>query len=532
MPLHMALRNVLISLLFILVSVPVFAGPQDGLPEPGEEWDRSTPRRSLRHFLDTCRDNRYDQAAYLLDLRSIPSEQQARVGPVLARKLKFVLDQTYWFDYEVISDEESGDVEDNLPNVDRIAEVPYGRSAIPITMTRVRLDDGSRAWLISSTVIQRVPDMYRVYGAEWVIRYVPPAFAEIRIWEMYLWQWISLGTALLTALIAGWLISFPAIWLITFIARRTDFQWDDLLIHAIRRPVWFLIAALIVNGLINYLKFAKPAQETADGFVGSSLILIVAWTISRFINILSRTLQTRLQEGDTSLQARGMRTQVIVLRRVINIIVFIIAGALILTQFEILRRVGMSLLASAGVAGVVIGLAAQKTIGNVLAGIQLAITQPIRIGDTVIIEGEWGFIEEINLTYIVVKIWDLRRLVVPVPHFLDRPFQNWTKVSPDLLGTIYFYADYSTPVEKVREELERFVKGRDDWDGNVAGVVVTNVTENTVEIRALISAKDATDQWNLRCAVREHLVGFLRDLEGGKYLPKQRIVGSLEQQKM
>lgn len=373
--------------------------------------------------------------------------------------------------------------------------------------------------------------MYLVYGAEWVIRYVPPAFADIRIWEVYLWQWTGLGAAVFVALLAGWLISFPAIWLITLVARRTDFHWDDLLIHAVRRPVWWLIAVLIANGLISYLKFAKPAQETADGFVGSSLILITAWTISRFINILSRTLQTRLQEGDTSLHARGVRTQVIVLRRVINIIVFIMAGALILTQFEVLRRVGMSLLASAGVAGVVIGLAAQKTISNVLAGIQLALTQPIRIGDTVIVEGEWGFIEEINLTYIVVKVWDLRRLVVPVHHFLDRPFQNWTKVSPDLLGTIYLYADYSTPVDKVREELERFVKDRDDWDGKAAGLVVTNVTESTLEIRALISAKDATDQWSLRCAVREHLVAFLRDLEGGKYLPKQRIVGSLERQK-
>jgi small-conductance mechanosensitive channel len=169
----------------------------------------------------------------------------------------------------------------------------------------------------------------------------------------------------------------------------------------------------------------------------------------------------------------------------------------------------------------VVGFAAQKTLGNLLAGIQIAITQPIRIDDVVIVEGEWGRIEEITLTYVVVRIWDLRRLVLPIGYFIEKPFQNWTRVSADILGTVFLYVDYTVPVDAIRAELERIVQGSTDWDGQVCGVQVTDTSPQGIEVRALVSATDASKAWNLRCEVREKLVSFLqREYPGA--LPKLR----------
>ena len=516
----------------LILQSPLWAGPHDGLPPLEEEWDRSTPRRSLQLYLDSCRDNRFDEAAYLLDLSAIPAKRQAERGPEIAQRLKFVLDQTVWFDYELISDDAEGEPDDGRIT-EIIAEIPLGRGVVPIVMNRRFLPAEDRAvWLISARTVQKVDQLYKAYGSPWIFEMLPPWLTEIRLGEWVLWQLAGLITIILGAFLLGFLLSFPALLSFGWIARKTEYKWDNILIQASRWPIRIFITLIATNLASRYLKLSVPAQETLSGIIGSGLIFVVAWLISRSVSILSSSLMDNLRQaqsdGSTSpieqeLRARGARTQVVVLRRVIQIVVYVLAGALIFTQFEVLRRVGTSLLASAGVAGVVIGLAAQKTISNLLAGIQLALTQPVRIGDTVILEGEWGQIEEINLTYVVLRVWDLRRLVVPVSRVLDTPFENWTKTSPDLLGTIYFYADYTVPVEKLREELQRFVKDRPEWDGNVCGVVVTKATEQTLEVRALISAANATDQWNLRCAVREHMVAYLQQLADGRFLPKTRV---------
>ncbi|MDH3556523.1 MAG: mechanosensitive ion channel family protein, partial [Deltaproteobacteria bacterium] len=164
----------------------------------------------------------------------------------------------------------------------------------------------------------------------------------------------------------------------------------------------------------------------------------------------------------------------------------------------------------AGIVGIIVGLAAQKSISTLFAGIQMAITQPIRIDDVVIVENEWGRIEEITLTYVVVRIWDLRRLIVPITYFLEKPFQNWTRISADLLGTVFLYVDYTVPVEAVRAELKRILESSPLWDKQVCTLQVTNATDRTLELRALMSAADSPRAWELRCDVREKLIGFIR----------------------
>jgi small-conductance mechanosensitive channel len=183
---------------------------------------------------------------------------------------------------------------------------------------------------------------------------------------------------------------------------------------------------------------------------------------------------------------------------------------------------GASLLASAGIASVVIGFAAQKSLSNLIAGFQIAFTQPLRLDDVVIVEKEWGRVEEITLTYVVVRIWDLRRLVLPITYFIEKPFENWTRTSSDILGTVFLYADYSANVEAVRNELTRVLKGAPLWDGKVGLLQVTNTSEKTIELRALMSARDASDAFDLRCLVRESLVAFLQR-ETPQALPKNRV---------
>jgi len=189
----------------------------------------------------------------------------------------------------------------------------------------------------------------------------------------------------------------------------------------------------------------------------------------------------------------------------------IVTASVILMMFEQLRVIGVSLLASAGIAGLILGFSAQKVLSNLFAGIQIAITQPIRLDDVVIVENEWGWIEEITLTYVVVKIWDLRRLIIPISYFIEKPFQNWTRISADILGTVYIYGDYTIPVAKLREELTRILQSTDLWDGKVDGLQVTNAKEYTLELRALMSAKDSPKAWDLRCLVREKLVAFVQE---------------------
>jgi small-conductance mechanosensitive channel len=214
--------------------------------------------------------------------------------------------------------------------------------------------------------------------------------------------------------------------------------------------------------------------------------------------------------GADNLHARAVHTQMRGLRNVASFLVVVVAVAFALLSFERVRQLGAGLLASAGLAGVVLGFAAQKSLSALLSGIQIAFTQPIRIDDVVVVEGEWGRVEEITLTYVVVKIWDGRRLVLPVGYFLEKPFQNWTRRESNLLGAVELRLDYATPVDAVRQELGRVLAASKLWDRRTSSVQVTDATEKGIVVRVLVSARDAGSLFDLRCEVREKLVAFLQ----------------------
>lgn len=226
---------------------------------------------------------------------------------------------------------------------------------------------------------------------------------------------------------------------------------------------------------------------------------------------------------EDNLESRKLHTQISILERVFVFTIVIISIGLILLSFEGIRDIGVGIFASAGVAGIIIGLSAQKVVGALLAGIQIAITQPFRIDDAVLVENEWGWIEEINLTYVVVRIWDKRRLVLPSTYFLEKPFQNWTRNNADIIGSVFLYTDYTVPFEKLRSELTRLLNSTDLWDKKVNVLQVTDSKETAVEIRILVSAKNSPAAWDLRVYIREKMIDFIQ-INYPDCLPKTRVI--------
>jgi small-conductance mechanosensitive channel len=355
---------------------------------------------------------------------------------------------------------------------------------------------------------------------------MPQGLTELEFLDVEAWQWIGLAAALGLALLVALVLGAVARRIALRLARRTLFQWDDILVREASGPARFLAGLTTFAVAVRSLRLEMPAQGVLDHALHIAGVTLFSWLGIRAIGIGAEVLTTRASARGTDPDARSRLTQIMVLKRIAGFVVVLVGCALVLLQFDALRVVGTSVLASAGVAGIVIGLAAQRSIATVVAGLQISLTQPFRVGDTVVIEGEWGTIEEITLTYLVVKIWDLRRLVVPLTKVLESSFQNWTRAGSDIVGTVFLHADYHLPVDVVRKELERFAPTQPEWDGKVVLIQVTDATEGTVQLRALVSSVDAPRNWDLRCAVREHLVSFLQRLDGGAYLPRTRIESS------
>jgi small-conductance mechanosensitive channel len=339
-------------------------------------------------------------------------------------------------------------------------------------------------------------------------------------------------------LIGGWLgavatlVAFPLVGLglhallvsiMTQVARRTPNEYDESIVRHARRPtrVIFPLVAL----LLALPQAGLPAE--LRGFlshaVGIGLIASTGWLVIALFSVVDDVVRSRFPvDVEDNLAARKIQTQMGVFHRIAETMVGVVTIGVILMTFPSIRHIGDSLLASAGLAGLIVGLAARPALSNIIAGIQLALTEPIRLDDVVIVEGEWGWIEEIRTTYVVVRIWDLRRLVVPLSYFIDHPFQNWTRTSADLLGTVFLYTDYRVPVEAVRQELHEILKASGKWDGKAWGLQVTDAKEQTLELRMLMSAPDSGTAWDLRCLVREKLVEYLQR-EHPECLPQTRV---------
>ena len=295
-------------------------------------------------------------------------------------------------------------------------------------------------------------------------------------------------------------------------AAHTSGRLDDLLLPLLGRglrtilPVLAIIFALPILGL--------PPAYDAIAAKGSSILLIVAITVVLFQAVKTGQEMMLLRfdiTASNNLRARKLYTQVHVLGRVVYVAIGLFAVACILMLFQQVRHVGTSLLASAGIVGIIAGVAGQKTLANLIAGFQIALAQPIRLDDVVIVEGEWGRIEDITLSYVIVHIWDDRRLVLPLTYFVEKPFQNWTRNSAQLLGSVFVWVDYSFPLEEGRKALRRIIESSPLWDQRFWNLQVTDTSEKTMQLRVLATSEDSSKSWDLRCEIREKFIAYIQE---------------------
>ena len=304
-------------------------------------------------------------------------------------------------------------------------------------------------------------------------------------------------------------------------ARRTATLQS--LVRQTRRPTRiFAVIAAVVTAL-PVSGFSNATEWVIGRILLVCLILLIGYSATMAIRILSDSYLGRMPlTAEDNLVARKHTTQVRILRRASDILIALVTVAAALMTFDPVRQYGVSLFASAGAASVVVGLAARPLLTNLIAGVQIAVTQPIRMEDAIIVEGEWGWVEEITSTYVVVRLWDWRRMILPIAYFLEKPFQNWTHSSASLIGTVFLWTDFRADVGRLRAHLEAAVKKSTLWDGRVVNMQVSDATEGAMQIRILVSARNAPQTWDLRCEIREAMLSFIRD-EMPDILPRSRV---------
>jgi len=345
--------------------------------------------------------------------------------------------------------------------------------------------------------------------------------AELMRW----WQHDPL--ARLGIMVVGALLLALVLRLLSYALLRRFARRHPIAVSMLRRasrPMDWLVPLLMLVVALRVLPDADalPAFVLIQHVLVVALLIAATWLALRCVGTLEMVAIRRypLDVAD-NLAARRMITQVRVLRRTADVLLLLLGASAILLTIPGVRQIGTSLLASAGVAGLALGIAAKPVLSNLIAGLQIAITQPIRLDDVVIIQGEWGRIEEITGAYVVVKIWDERRLVVPLQWFIENPFENWTRTNAQLIGTVFLWMDYSLPLEPLRRELQKICEAAPEWDKRVCILQVTDATERAMQVRALVSARDSGLAWDLRCRVREGLIAFLQR-EHPEALPRIR----------
>lgn len=320
-------------------------------------------------------------------------------------------------------------------------------------------------------------------------------------------------TNVMGVLLGFWLFIRVAKRVIVFMDRWSGARagyFERFLVPFLVRAVTALFPVFLLFSLFPLFITSERLDNTLHNLTSMLLIGSIAGVLVHGVDIIERVLRERYRiDVADNLEARKVHTQIAVLRKLINFIIILVALASMLMIFDKVRQLGASILASAGILGVVLGFAAQKVFGNLIAGIQIALTQPIQIDDAVIVEGEWGWIEELTLTYVVVRLWDWRRLVLPINWFIENPFENWTRRTNDLIGSVILYADFSLPLDALQEEATRIAQNSPLWSGVVCKVQLLEMTEYNMQLRVLVSARGGPDTFDLRCEMREGLIRYI-----------------------
>ncbi|MGW7417773.1 mechanosensitive ion channel family protein [Streptomyces sp. NPDC054863] len=320
---------------------------------------------------------------------------------------------------------------------------------------------------------------------------------------------IVLGGSVVLTLFLGWVVDL--------VLRRADARHHETplwgLLRRCRPPLMVVLLTALLRGAYDQTSLTLVEEHTEGIGRVLSLVLIAAtaWLIVRVASTVVQSSYARYasQQSRDAARVRRVRTQVTLIMRIVTAVVVVIAAAAMLMTFPNMQAIGKSMLASAGIIGIVAGVAAQSTLGNLFAGFQIAFGDMVRIGDTVVVDGEWGVVEEVTLTFLAVRTWDERRITMPVSYFTSKPFENWSRGGAQMTGTVFLQLDHSAPLPLMREHLREVLAQTPSWDGRDWSLALTGTTPNTIEVRIVVTAKDADDIWTVRCAVREQMIAWL-----------------------
>ncbi|MBE7640159.1 mechanosensitive ion channel [Salegentibacter sp. BLCTC] len=497
------------------------------------KFNLQTPQATLEHFVINCRNKNFKDAAYALNFNLFPNNLTEEEAINIAQKLYFVMDQRVAINWDGISDRPDGQVDISTTTNQAVAGAPrrsvvFGEAAIEnrdiiFRLQRVKYKDYGAFWLISANTVENTEDLYQVYGPTFLDRYMP-TWSQAKIGTVPLWKPVL--TFIL--LIFSYMLGKVAILLI----RRIALSFNKPLIMALSKKLG-VPAALATGVLFFYISlnelisYSGVYSSTIYALLLAIVIASGTWFFMRILDFAMRYVAEH-KIGDltseNSHESRQLFTYLSVARRILTFTVVIIGTSIILSQFRSMEKLGISMLASAGLATIILGIAAQSTLGNIIAGIQIALTKPARIGDTVIIEGRWGYVEDIRFTYMIVRTWDLRRLVVPLKTIISDTFENLSITSPHSLNEIELYVDYRIDVEKLRMKFKELLENSEEWDKEHPPILqVTEMTEKSLKVRAICSASTAVMAWDLHCKLREQMVAYIKELEKGIYLTRSRV---------
>jgi small-conductance mechanosensitive channel len=374
-----------------------------------------------------------------------------------------------------------------------------------------------------------VPPVGTEDAADTLFASMPPEITSLThqiltLWRRFYWlpEWLVVAIVVAVFVGGGWIVHRIAFSILRRVVRNKDLFWRGV-IERVRKKLRVLIILIAIGFSITVSPLDPEPSQTVRAVLLFLTILVLGWIVAGAVDMWAVVYLRKFNmQAEDNLVARKHVTQTRILQRAAVISIGIVSVALALMTIGAVRQWGVSLLASAGVVGIIAGLALQPVLKNLFAGIQIATAQPIRIDDAVIVENEWGTIEEITSTYVVVKLWDWRRMILPLSYFIEKPFQNWTRETSRLIGTAMLYVDYEAPMDRLRAELERICKASPLWDGDVVNLQVTDVTDRVAQVRCLASARSAPVAFDLRCEIREKMLAFMRD-QCPEALPQDRL---------
>jgi len=493
-----------------------------------------TPQAVLENFIVSARNQKFETAAISLNFNLLPTSTTRKQAKELTRKLYIVVNQNVNINWNELPDRPDGQVDQitksNKPLAGKARRsIEFGSLKvdgrdISLRLQRLRYKDNAPQWLISANTVENIDLLYDKYGPSEIGRIIPDWGWNTTLFKVPIWKFIGCLVALVISFFLGWLVLF----ILRKFFSRSKIIWISTISFRLALPAGVGIGLLIFYFLLTSLIYFKGLfANTLSTILVIVIVAAVTWFIMRFLDAFMEYIskhavnRTDLEEN---FKSRNKLTHISVIHRILSFVILAIGVAVIFSQFEASANLSTSIFASAGVATIIIGIAAQSTLGNLIAGVQIAITKPVRIGDTVIIEDNWGFVEDIGFVFLTVRTWDKRRLIVPLKSVTTDIFENWSMESSNQIRPITLYVDYKIDVEKIRSKFEKMVRDHEDWDGEKQPIVqVVDVTDKALKINAYCSAETPYITWDLQCELREKLIAYIAELEDGLHLSKSRL---------